>query len=572
MLAPSLRLLSRMLPVALTMILAASGAMAQQTYSSPTAPQSSSQNSASQSDQRAGQQAPATGPQAPASTGGSIASEEQPSKFDLFAGYSYFSPNGRVNGQQLRAMTWGAVISPSVWFNRYLGLALEGGIHPGSNAEIETLTAGPTFRIPLEGLTPFGLATFGAHRLNPGGLPARIGFGFAGGGGFDLSAGKRLAIRIIQAEYVYGHQSFFPQATLAPVRTNLGSARISGGLVFKFGSVGPPPVPPSMSCSANPTEVFAGEPVTVTANAQNFNPKRTLTYSWTTTGGKVSGNAATTQVDTNGLNPGSYTVSGHATDGKKGTADCTATFAVKQPRAPTITCSANPTTVKPGDTVTITAQAQSPDNRQLTYSYKTSAGTVSGTGPTAQLSTQGAQPGPITVTCTATDDRGLTGSSDTTATVEAPPPPPPPPPQASKINQIEFPNKVKPWRVDNTAKAILDDVALRMQREPDSRLVILGNIDPSDPAETKRPNLSAERAVDTKFYLTNDKGIDPTRIEPRSGGTGGKTAEMFIVPAGATYSGAGTVVDENRIKPIPDHPAPKAPARRGARRGAATPR
>ena len=73
MLAPSLRLLSRMLPVALTMILAASGAMAQQTYSSPTAPQSSSQNSASQSDQRAGQQAPATGPQAPASTGGSIA-------------------------------------------------------------------------------------------------------------------------------------------------------------------------------------------------------------------------------------------------------------------------------------------------------------------------------------------------------------------------------------------------------------------------------------------------------------------------------------------------------------------
>jgi outer membrane protein OmpA-like peptidoglycan-associated protein len=575
MLAPSLRLSSRMLPVALTMILAASGVMAQQTDSSPTASQSSSQNSAGQSDQQAGRQAPATGPQAPASTGGSTASEEQPSKFDLFLGYSYLSPNGRVNGQQLRGMPWGGTISPSFWLNRYFGLAVEGGHSQGPNATISTLTAGPTFRIPLEGLTPFGLATFGANRLNPGGLPARIGFGFVGGGGFDLSAGKRLAIRIIEAEYVYGHQSFFPQATVAPVRTNLGSAKISGGLVFKFGSVGPPPVPPSMSCSANPTEVFAGEPVTVTANAQNFNPKRTITYSWTTTGGKVSGNAATTQVDTNGLNPGSYTVSGHATDGKKGTADCTATFAVKQPRAPTISCSANPTTVKPGDQVTVTCQASSPDNRPLTYAYKSSAGNVSGTGPTAQLSTQGAQPGPITITGTATDDRGLTASSDTTVTVEAPPPPPPPPPppaQAAKINQIEFPNKVKPWRVDNTAKAILDDVALRMQREPDSKLVILGNIDPSDPAESKRRNLSAERAVDTKFYLTNDKGIDPSRIETRSGGTGGKTAEMFIVPAGATYSGAGTVVDENKIKPIPDHPAPKARARRGARRGAATPR
>jgi outer membrane protein OmpA-like peptidoglycan-associated protein len=571
MLAPSSRLLSRMLLVALAMTLAASGAVAQQTDTSPSGQQSPSKNFASQSDQQAGQQAPATGTQAPASTGSSTASEDQPSRFDLFGGYSYFSPNGRVNGQQLRGIPMGFTISPSYWLDRYFGLALEGGSHMGPNAEFETLTFGPTFRIPLEGLTPFGLATFGAERLNPGGLPSRIGFGFSGGGGFDLSAGKRLAVRIIEAEYVYGHQSFFPQATLAPVRTNLGSAKISGGLVFKFGSVGPPPLPPTMSCSASPTEVFAGEPVTVTANAQNFNPKRTITYSWTSTGGKVGGNAATTQVDTNGLNPGSYTVSGHATDGKKATADCTATFSVKQPRGPTITCSANPTTVKPGDPVTVSCQASSPDNRPLTYSYKSSAGNVSGTGPTAQLNTQGAQPGPITITGTATDDRGLTASSDTTATVEAPPPPPPPPAQASKINQIEFPNKVKPWRVDNTAKAILDDVALRMQREPDSRLVIVGNIDPSDPAETKRPNLSAERAVDTKFYLTNDKGIDPTRIEPRSGGTGGKTAEMYIVPAGATYTGPGTVVDENRIKPIPDHPAPKAPARRGARRGA-TPR
>jgi hypothetical protein len=145
-------------------------------------------------------------------------------------------------------------------------------------------------------------------------------------------------------------------------------------------------------------------------------------------------------------------------------------------------------------------------------------------------------------------------------TVEAPPPPPPPPPQASKINQIEFPNAAKPWRVDNTAKAVLDDVALRLQREPDSKLVIVGSKDPSE----KRPNLDAERAVDAKFYLTNDKGIDPSRIECRSGGTAGKVAEFWIVPAGATYQGSEPVVDENRIKPIPDHPVAKRPARRRA--------
>jgi len=164
------------------------------------------------------------------------------------------------------------------------------------------------------------------------------------------------------------------------------------------------------------------------------------------------------------------------------------------------------------------------------------------------------------VTSTVTDDRNLSANTQTTVTVEAPPPPPPPPPQASKINQIEFPNKAKPWRVDNTAKAVLDDVALRLQREPDSRLVIVGSTDPSE----KRPNLSAERAVDAKFYLTNDKGIDPSRIEPRSGGTAGKIAEFWIVPAGATYPGSEPVVDEAKIKPIPDHPARRAPARRSA--------
>jgi outer membrane protein OmpA-like peptidoglycan-associated protein len=174
------------------------------------------------------------------------------------------------------------------------------------------------------------------------------------------------------------------------------------------------------------------------------------------------------------------------------------------------------------------------------------------------LNTTGASPGPITVTCNTQDDRKLTGSSTTTVTVEAPPPPPPPPPQASKINQIDFPNPQKPWRVDNTAKAILDDIALRLQREPDARLVIVGSQDGSE----RRANLSAERAVDSKFYLTNDKGIDPNRIETRSGGTAGKIAELWIVPAGAAYAGNEPVIDENRIKPIPDHPANKPAATR----------
>ena len=113
---------------------------------------------------------------------------------------------------------------------------------------------------------------------------------------------------------------------------------------------------------------------------------------------------------------------------------------------------------------------------------------------------------------------------------------------------------------DQRAKAVLDDVALRLQREPDARLVIVGSTDPSE----TRPNLSAERAVDAKFYLTNDKGIDPSRIECRSGGTGGKIAEFWILPAGSTYQGTEPVVDETKIKPIPDRPAARPVRRRAA--------
>jgi hypothetical protein len=133
--------------------------------------------------------------------------------------------------------------------------------------------------------------------------------------------------------------------------------------------------------------------------------------------------------------------------------------------------------------------------------------------------------------------------------------PPPAAPQASKLSQCDFPNPVKPWRVDNTCKAALDDVAKNLQQNADSRLVIVGNAEPME----KRKNLAAERAVNSKAYLTGGEsklGIDPSRIEVRTGSGGTKTAEYWTVPAGATFSGEGTQrVDETKVKAVPDHPA-----------------
>ena len=184
--------------------------------------------------------------------------------------------------------------------------------------------------------------------------------------------------------------------------------------------------------------------------------------------------------------------------------------------------------------------------------WTASGGSVSGEGSTATLNTTGAAAGPITVSATCTDSRGLTASASTQVTVEVPPPPPP---EASKLSECDFPNKKKPWRVDNTCKAVLDDVAQRLQHDPDAKLVIVGN---TDDAAKKRKNLAGERAVNSKAYLSGGEAkqaIDASRIEVRTGSGGGKTAEYWVVPAGATFCGRHQPVDEATVKAVPDHPA-----------------
>jgi outer membrane protein OmpA-like peptidoglycan-associated protein len=307
---------------------------------------------------------------------------------------------------------------------------------------------------------------------------------------------------------------------------------------------------------------MVGEPITATVTASNFNPKHTVTYAWSGNGGQITGKDTTAQIDTANAAPGSYAVTAHVTDPKMktgGEASCTANYTIKPlppKNPPTMSCTASPSSVQAGASVTVSCSCTSPDSVPVNVSnWTATGGTISGSGSTATLATDGAAPGAITVTATCTDSRGLTGQASTQATVENPPPPPP---KAAKLSQCDFPNEKKPWRVDNTCKAILDDVAKNLQQNPDSKLVIVGNADPKE----KRKNLAGERAVDSKFYLTEGEakqGIDASRIEVRTGGGGTKTAEYWIVPSGATFDSAGTEsVDESKVKAIPDHPKPVA--------------
>ena len=126
---------------------------------------------------------------------------------------------------------------------------------------------------------------------------------------------------------------------------NTAMTGLVAGVSYSFG--GKPPVPPTASCSVSPTEIFPGDPVTATISAQYFNPKHTITYQWSSSGGKISGTGTTANLDTTGLAPGSYSVTGTATDPKEkknNTASCNASFTVKAKpmNPPQVSCSANP--------------------------------------------------------------------------------------------------------------------------------------------------------------------------------------------------------------------------------------
>lgn len=189
---------------------------------------------------------------------------------------------------------------------------------------------------------------------------------------------------------------------------------------------------------------------------------------------------------------------------------------------PTIACSADPATVRVGESSRITSDASSPDNRPLAFSFSSSAGSIAGEDNTATLDTRGTGSGPISVTCTATDDRNLSASAMTRVDVEALPPVP----AAALVNSIQF--KRHSAYVDNKAKAILDDLALRLAREPDSSTAVVGM---AEPRESK--TLAARRAANAKAYLTKSKGIDANRVDARTGAEAGQKADLWVVPAGA---------------------------------------
>ena len=463
------------------------------------------------------------------------------SKWDIFGGYSYLAPNATVNGYQFSAINDGVIASVARYFNQYFGVQGEGDYHndnsegPANNSfaingDFSGGSAGVIFRFPTTDVTPFVHALVGGEQVGSYYQQDTWGVVLTAGGGLDLRTSLlhgHLAVRVFQVDYQQVHGDF-------GVGTHADDVRASTGLVYRVGSFAQPP-PVTLACSASPATIFPGDPVTVTATAGNLGPKLNVVYSWTGVPG-LKGNGATASLDsaaTGVLAPGAYTVNCGVKEGKPGkeglrpweSAAATASFTVKAFEPPTISCSASPTTLNPGDKSAITAAGVSPQNRPLTYSYSAASGTVSGSGATASFDSTGAAPGTVGINCNVSDDKGQTATASAIVTITAPPPPGPSPEQVRlearlALHSVFFPTaqpraeKPEGGLLDSqqaTLTTLATDFKSYLTYKPDAHLTLSGHCDVRGSVEYNQA-LSERRVARTKQFLV-DQGVPEGSIE-----------------------------------------------------------
>jgi outer membrane protein OmpA-like peptidoglycan-associated protein len=474
-----------------------------------------------------------------------LAQSDSNPKYDVFAGYQWLNPGGTVPAPgdpnnpspfKLPSMAKGIGGAFTFNFDKHWGLETDFGYNRDTNSASSewTVSAGPRFIVRtddnlsffLHALPSFNRVTYNAGATTSNGIGALLG------GGMDLSFAKGFAWRVFQVDYVWSPHNFADLA--APQfpdlrRPTFEGVRLRTGIVLTWG--GAPLVTPAASCSVQPAEVIVGEPVTATVSASNFNPKHTLTYLWNpSNGGKVIGKDATAQINTTDAAPGNYMVTAHVTDpraSKNNQASCSANFTVKPlppKNPPTVSISANPTSLQAGGPVSLAANCTSPDGVSVSVaSWTASSGTVSGSGSAATLDTTGVPPGTITVGATCTDNRGLAGQASTAVTIENPPPPPPPDKQLEArlaLHSVYFPTNLPPVTNPNsglvasqeqTLIALATDFQKYLAAKPDAHLTLEGHADKRGSVAFNQA-LSERRVARVKSFLV-EHGVPAANIE-----------------------------------------------------------
>ena len=288
--------------------------------------------------------------------------------------------------------------------------------------------------------------------------------------------------------------------------------------------------------------VCAGDKVDLRATASDPDGDA-LVYSWSSSGGRVTGDGASTVFDTTGLAPGDYTITVQVDDGcgciafDSKTIRVTACPPLTVCFGPNLNLNVSSSSVDAGEKVNFSTDGVTGGRNygSVRYEWSTSAGNISGSGLSATLDTTGVPGGTaIEVTVKALSEvGGCSASGSARTSIKVPPPPPEPPkrPAASLIdNCVTF--KKNAARVDNACKDILSSKVIpALQADPGAKVVVDGYR-----GEKEKPaSISLDRAKNVRDRLADGKlgtAIDVNRIVVRDGGVSADTqVKIWLVPS-----------------------------------------
>lgn len=342
------------------------------------------------------------------------------------------------------------------------------------------------------------------------------------GAGVKYMLSKRIDFRL-DARGIFTRNPHFnlpglstgPGSVYVPQYGVQNGLQATAGIGYRFGYRTPPPPPPAppaapepnrdfnISLSASPTEVCAGESVTVTAAPSITGP----TLAWSVNGQAVSG---TTTYQFTPTQTTTVTVTGRAPKYNDATGSTTVT--VKPYVAPSGSVTANPSSLTVGQTSALTSNFTGQCGGAIKpATYTASEGTVNGstfdsTGVQFDASNTDEQTKSVTITASAADDKG-SGTATTTVTVRKPASA-----KATRLPDLIFaPNSS---RVNNCGKRLLlEQLKTYLDKDPTGRVVFVGH---STDRETRMKNLDQQRALSAAAVISGGKGIclnfAPTQI------------------------------------------------------------
>jgi outer membrane protein OmpA-like peptidoglycan-associated protein/opacity protein-like surface antigen len=194
---------------------------------------------------------------------------------------------------------------------------------------------------------------------------------------------------------------------------------------------------------------------------------------------------------------------------------------------PTLSCSADRSSMVAGERAQITATASDPDNNPLTFSWSASGGQILGSGPSVTLDSSGMEPGTSTVTGHVDDGQG--GNADCSVSLEvqaaAEAIAPVELEKALALHSIYFPTAQPTVQnpdggLVESQQAILrtlaEDFKKYLEFKPDAHLTLEGHAD--ERASIEYNDALAERRVAVSKSFLVEQGVPETSIETRSFG------------------------------------------------------